>query len=323
MDKTDIDGIATLMGNGFTLQDAMDVLQDEKSKEVFQSIQEHLQRGESLGDFFYKYLPKQHAAYFSGFINFMPFAESLTLVIDILEKEKKNREQLIKGILYPLLLMVGMSAGVFVFNLVVLPKMLALMEGFHMETAGYMKVQKMLQILTTAVCLLVFLCAMVAAYFLQKDKIRDTYRMIAKKMPGSLLVQIASRDFVRFFLECIVRESSTYNALQALKTIEQKPLVGLIAGELDHSLMAGESFSQAVHSRYVEEKLEKFFRIAVLSSDCAKMLQSYLNMCDARLSHQIKRFSTTVQLCSYLIIGFVLIMVYRILMMPMGMLQQM
>ena len=74
MDKTDIDGIATLMGNGFTLQDAMAVLQDEKSKEVFQSIQEHLQRGESLGDFFYKYLPKQHAAYFSGDVSMSCFS---------------------------------------------------------------------------------------------------------------------------------------------------------------------------------------------------------------------------------------------------------
>lgn len=323
MDKTNTEGIVSLMENGFSLQDAMEVLQDQKSKSVFMKIREHLQKGENVSDFFAMYLPGQYAGYFSGFIRFMPFTESLSLSMHILEKEKKNREKLIRGILYPLLLMLGMSAGIFVFNLIVLPKMLSLMEGFHMETTGYAHVQSLLQIMTTVICLLVFSGMIAAAYCLQKSRIKGTYRLVARKMPNSLLVQIASRDFIRFFLECIERESSTYNALQALKTIEQKPLVGMIAAELDQALMAGKSFAEAVHCQYVEEKLEKFFRIAILSEDCAKMLQGYLDMCDTRLNQQIKRFSTIVQLCSYLIIGFVLIMVYRILMMPMSMLQQM
>ena len=114
----------------------------------------------------------------------------------------------------------------------------------------------------------------------------------------------------------------TIQALAMLKALRNKPLVALIASELDRSLAEGEELIAAMSSPYVETALCRFMRIAVCSSECEAMLEGYLEMVQKRTEKQIRTFSRTVQLFSYTLIGIVLIFVYRILMMPMIMLQR-
>ena len=52
------------------------------------------------------------------------------------------------------------------------------------------------------------------------------------------------------------------------------------------------------------------------------MLEGYLEMTKARTETQIRRFSRTVQFVSYLLIGVMIVLMYRLLLMPMNMMQR-
>ena len=64
-------------------------------------------------------------------------------------------------------------------------------------------------------------------------------------------------------------------------------------------------------------------KTAVYSSDCERMLEGYLEMTRVRTETQIRRFSRTVQFVSYLMIGIMIVLMYRLLLMPINMMQQM
>jgi type II secretory pathway component PulF len=172
---------------------------------------------------------------------------------------------------------------------------------------------------------LFILCAfavLFALWRLSPAKIAETYRFLCPRLKDSWLVMAASRDFTRFFLECVRRKVPTMQALRMLKQMKEKPLVALIASELDESLMNGTSFEKAMASPYVESALARFIHLAAAAANAETMLEGYLAMSAKRTEAAIRRFSACVQLFSYSLIGLVLIFVYSILMLPMTMLQQ-
>ena len=135
------------------------------------------------------------------------------------------------------------------------------------------------------------------------------------------MVQKASAEFARYFLECVRVRISTIHTMKILLDIKEKPLVRLIAKELNDSLSKGESFEETLHTPFVEHALQQFFQIALHGSNCEKMLEGYLVMNQQRHIKQVRIFTRSVQLSCYGTIGLILLVIYQILMLPMQMLQ--
>lgn len=319
--KEDCEAIARLMDNGFTLQECMNILEEKENTDVFRTITERLNQGEQLSSFFHLYCPPEYRGYFEGFIRYMPFQESLEAAIHIVKAEEKQRTEIIHGMAYPVLLFAGMMAGIWLFCRFVLPSMISMMSGFHMDGTSYMVLQKTILFVSQLFLFLMIFVVLIVIFALQKKNLVKTYQILAGKFPDSVFVQYASADFARFYLECEKRNVSTSEAMKILKTIDEKPLVAYIAGRMDEHLLKGETLEEAVRNAGVEAALLRFLRIAVYSSECEKMLEGYLDMVHMRTERSIRRFSRIIQLFSYSSIGFVLVFVYRILMMPMNMLQ--
>lgn len=321
LSKEDIKAIVSLMENGLSLQESMKILKDKTNESIFLSINEHLKHGETLTEFFYLYVPLKYRSYLEGFMKYMTFQEALSTSIDIVSEEEKNQQEIIRGMLYPTLLLIGMICGIFLFNEMILPNMITLMAGFSLDSNSYMSLQKLIRLLSLLLMVLSVLIIVILYFLLHKRNIVKTYCYISQVFPNSILSQNASEQFAQFFLECMKRNISTQNSLLILSTLKDKPLVSFIASCMDEHLNKGESLQQAIKVTHVEATLLRFFTVALYASDCEGMLKGYLEMVKIRKMNAIKRYSRNVQLFSYSIIGVVLIFVYRILMMPMNMLQ--
>lgn len=321
LSKEDCRSIVSLMLNGLSLQEAMHILKDKRNGKIFMEIENKLQQGETLSTFFYLYLEKNYSSYFCGFIQYMPFLESLSTSIDIIDAEESNRVEIMKGMLYPTLLLVGMLVGIWIFNETILPNMIKLMSGFSLDAQSYVILQKGMKatsfiLMTGAVT---SVCIVLIA--LQKKYIISTYCFISTIFSNSILSQYASQQFAQFFLECQKRNIATKKALEILSSLKEKPLVSYIAKSMNEHLIHGDSLQEAMKTTHVEPALLRFFTVALYASDCEGMLEGYLEMVKIRKQNAIRKYSRNVQVFSYSMIGIVLIFVYRILMMPMTMLQ--
>ena len=321
LDEETCRSIAVLVKSGFTLQDAMRVLEDRRNTDIFHEIRTRLAKGENLASFFSGYCPKAYRSSVSGFLRYLPFDTAVMLGITVSENDKKKRETVMREMLYPVLLMCGMLAGIFLFSQYVLPRMLDLLKGFGGVSGGMDAVRRAVQILSAFLLAVFGISAISAAVLLSRPLIQKTYAFMTVHHRGSLLIRAASEDFTLFFLECVRMNISTINTLKLLQQIPEKPLVAMIASELDRILLSGVSFDQAVGSSYVEEPLSRFFRTAFYASECEKMLEGYLEMSRVRTKVMIRRFTLTVQSVSYLMIGAMLVFVYLVMMMPLRMLQ--
>jgi len=323
LDDETLDSICLLLSSGFSFQETLKILETDANQKIFDAVNAQLSEGKAVDSFISGYCSKQIRVYLSGFLSYMNLRDALSAALSICRQEKHEKSVLIKGCLYPCLLLCGMFAGIFLFASFVLPVMLGLMGSLHIDSAvdyalmaGIIRTGSMVMaILTTAGGI----CAMM---MLQQKRIRKTYLLMAEKFPESLLVKTATRDFTRFFLECCRRKLSTYEALHILSALQEKPLVSLIAKMLDESLLRGDTLEEAMRCCPLEKALIRFIHIAASAKDSTSMLEGYLAMCEKRTDASVRRFSRTVQLTSYILIGLMLVFVYSVLMLPMSMLSQ-
>lgn len=321
LSREDCKSLVHLLDNGFSLSDSMEILDERSTHVIFTAIREKLANGEAVVTFFGNYCPNDIQEYFTSFIRYMSFDQALSASISIVEKMEEEKKMIVKGMLYPVLLFIGVIAGIGIFAQFVLPSLISMMSGFHIDGSDYELMQKVILAGSRLFMIVLTVSIIIILVSLQKTNIVKTYRNVSRIRENAILVQYASSDFARFFLECERRGMSTSAILSVLKETKDKPLVAYIASEMDGHLLKGESFEEAVKACHVEKALLKFFRIAVYASDCTRMLEGYLDMVHLRTLAAIRRFSHCVQLVSYASVGIVLIFVYRVLMMPITMLQ--
>ena len=236
---------------------------------------------------------------------------------------RRSQNELLKGLLYPVLMMAGMLMASAIFSLTILPAMISLLEGFHLQDQSYAIMKKAIP-LTAVTVLIIFGIAVIITFIAtRKRHIVASYRFLLRFFRDSLPVQIASRNFTRFFLECVRQKLSTIQCMDILMQLPNRPVVSYIAANLDASMRQGESLEEAADTALLESSLSRFMKTAVYSSDCERMLEGYLEMTRVRTETQIRRFSRTVQFVSYLMIGIMIVLMYRLLLMPINMMQQM
>lgn len=322
MSEEDVKGLSSLLDSGFSFTDALTLMEEDSNREIFNAMRRKLEEGERISDFFSAYCPKSCSDYLIGFMEVLPFGQALKLSLRIEEELKKRKEKLVKGLFYPIALMVGMVFGIMLFNHLILPNMMSLMKSFKVEQDGLDVMAGMMEKGSLFLFFLTIIAVILAMFLLSKKRIRKTYAFFAVKLPGCLLVQTASETFARFYLECVKLNMSTKDTMEMLKNLENQPLASFIAKEVDASLLKGDTLTGALDSPYVENALLRFMKIALYTTDAEKMLEGYLNMTSLRTDRKIKNLSRAVQLVSYSMIGGVLIFVYQVLMLPMSLMQQ-
>ncbi len=317
----DCRAVASLMKNGFSLPDTFRVIRTRKNEKTIEEIRSHLIKGEKAASFFAGYCAPEIRKYLGSFLRYMNFEDSLDLACGLLSKEKQNRENLLKGLFYPVSLLCATIFGILAFNRFVLPSMMGLMHAFQSDTGTFSSfrfwtvlLSELLAILLGAICLAVWI-------FTRHRFITRTYCFVTKHFGHTILTGIASRKFILYFQECLRRETATRRNLTVLKELKEEPLVSFIASELDASLEKGTSLEAAVDSVYVEDLLQYFFRIAMYASDTEGMLEEYLRVTEIRTKKRIRILTKSIQIFCYCMIGGAVIFIYQILMMPMMILQ--
>lgn len=317
----DVEALSALMEGGFAFVDALKVLETKKNKEYFDRMKRQLENGEELRTFIKDYVPSAYQRYLSDFLSFLTVNDSLLLAKAMVEKERSDRQQLFKGLLYPFCLLAGISFGMVLFNKTVLPGMMSMLSSFGTADESVIVLSGFVELFSWVLFVSVIVSSILLLIFLSDARIVSTYRLLAKHFSGTLLVQYASRQFAIFFLQCKARNMSTRQSIALMKNLSSRPLVSFIAGELDRVFLQGETFEHALDSVYIEPSLARFFKISLYGENTEEMLEAYLVMCDERTKRQIKRLTQIMQCITYGAAGIVIVVVYRILMMPMSMLK--
>ena len=322
LDFDTCESLSALLNNGFPFPEAAKILRNRKTAPVFDAVLERLEKGESVDGFLASYMHESIRPLFSAYAGYMPLHNALDLSIRLSREDGEQKKKLLGGVLYPCGLLAGTAGGILLFARYILPVMLSLMASFHMEQGIYASLAGIIRVCAYVFASVLFLCLGAAVYLFHPKRISSTYTYLAKRFPSSLTVQYASRDFTRFYLECMHRGLSTRASLELLSKLDTKPLVACIASQAAALLEQGSAFEEAVYGAGMEPALARFFQIAVYAGDCEGMLEGYLAMFRVRTEKQIRRFSAFVQCLAYTAVGLIIVLVYSVLTMPLTILSE-
>lgn len=307
------------MKHGISFRDALDLLEEDRLHECLCSIDHRLHNGEKLESFLTDYLPPSYRTYFATFIQYLPFLNALDSAGAIVKKERESKAALVKGLLYPVCLFTGMCFGILAFNTFIFPSMISLAKGFEVDIRGYEWIRLITAVLAViAIGFLVFLGIVSVLCFNQK-MIVSTYRFCIRHNSNNLLVKKASEEFAMFFHSCHRQSLSTRNTLEILMNLKGKPLVSYIARRINWMMSEGKNMDFAMKNADVEDALIRFFHTAYYASSLSDMMEGYLKMSEKRTQITIKRISVCVQLFAYCSVGAIVILVYKVLMLPVSM----
>lgn len=309
------------MENGFSFTDTLQILKTKRNERRITHVLEKLEQGQTFKEAFSLLLPHCYRRYFNNFIRYLPVLESMRISVELASHEEKMKQKMMKDMVYPVVMLFVMFIGMYLFNGFVFPQMMTLMTSFEINVSSYYFLRSLIQLLSWLVTILFVVGMLLWVVFQEPNRKCGLYRVLVKYVPDSLMVQKASAEFARYFLECVRVRISTKQTIKILLDMKEKPLVRLIAQELNDALSKGESFEVTLHTPFVEHALQQFFQIAIHGSNCEKMLEGYLVMNQQRHIKQVRIFTRSVQLSCYGAIGLILLVVYQILMLPMQMLQ--
>ncbi len=309
------------MENGFSFTDTLQILKTKRNERRITHVLEKLEQGQTFKEAFSLLLPHCYRRYFNNFIRYLPVLESMRISVELASHEEKMKQKMMKDMVYPVVMLFVMFIGMYLFNGFVFPQMMTLMTSFEINVSSYYFLRSLIQLLSWLVTILFVVGMLLWVVFQEPNRKCWLYRVLVKYVPDSLMVQKASAEFARYFLECVRVRISTKQTMKILLDMKEKPLVRLIAQELNDALSKGESFEVTLHTPFVEHALQQFFQIALHGSNCEKMLEGYLVMNQQRHIKQVRIFTRSVQLSCYGAIGLILLVVYQILMLPMQMLQ--
>jgi competence protein ComGB len=225
-----------------------------------------------------------------------------------------------KNLAYPLLMLAVSLAGILVFNTFCFPAMLSMMEGFAPADSSLTAMAALLRISSYSMLALLAAAAFLGICLLPSKNRVKAYERLCRTPLGSLWVQYESLNFARFLTESLRAGLATQQAMTMFSSLSFHPLAADLARKTEKALQEGESLDAAMQGPEFDPLLPRFLRLAAYVEEPADLLESYLEMGTKRLEARIHRLLKVLEGISYACIGYMVILVYQVLMLPLNLL---
>ena len=93
-DKLECQGIVSLMENGFSFTDTLQILKTKRNERRITQVLEKLEQGQTFKEAFSLLLPHCYRRYFNNFIRYLPVLESMRISVELATHEEKMKQKM-------------------------------------------------------------------------------------------------------------------------------------------------------------------------------------------------------------------------------------
>ena len=93
-DKLECQGIVSLMENGFSFTDTLQILKTKRNEHRIIHVLEKLEQGQTFKEAFSMLLPQGYRRYFDNFIRYLPVLESMRISVELASYEEKMKQKM-------------------------------------------------------------------------------------------------------------------------------------------------------------------------------------------------------------------------------------
>ena len=317
VDKFTVESISLLLKSGFSIHQIYEILD---LNNIFAINNLNSEDNIDIERIFISYLPNKYASVLNNLLKVLPLSDALSLTIEIIDKEDTRTKILYKNLAYPVILIICMIGGLFLFSNVLLPSVISLLNTFQTADSNLFNIAMILNnIFHILLYLIVFFLVLAMYAFYDKNKVK-AYLFLNKIRKNNIFEKIISEKFANLYRICLQKGLSTKETVMFIKGYDSF-LMQYIGDRLNEGLEEGKDFLKVIHSLPIDDLLKQFVKVSVLSLQPTEVMEAYIELMQIKINNSIKTFSKTFQTISYICFGFVVILVYQILTIPMQMIQ--
>lgn len=313
----DVSYLSKLLNTNMSVNECFTLLENKANKKIFADIRNKLDQGEMIENAIKDHLPKQLKTYVISLLNTLSLSASLTLSLKFDQRAREGKRELINSLAYPLILLFITMTSLYLFYLYGIDSIFTLIRTFEADIELFDSLRLVFRIVINVFYYLILILFVLSLFFFKPANVIMLYIFVSKYLPNSLLNIHYSQEFMALFLICSEAGYKTRQSLEILKAMTSKPVISFLAFHLDESLMEGESLKEATRKNYYDSSLSRFIKIANYTNEFSDVIGSYVELSRERIRRRIKRYTSTLQMYTYIFIGLIIIFIYQILFMPM------
>lgn len=307
--------LGKLLTKGYPILDCLQILQKDTS-----SFQEELQNGKVIQDILlWNAKPKlqQHLLFF---LSITSFGNAILCATHIYQMEGNLRKRIMKECSYPLFIFLFAYATLWIFLQYVIPQLLL---SFSQESLSFFFIMS-IQILKFICNLITIILLLVMMERVVMKRRRTPQKALDFLSRRKLVKEYISYMFSNYLKELDMDGLSTKRAIEYLTNSSQQALFAGFVTSLKKEIEEGEDFKDVVSSH--EQLCPMFqtcFTIGVTTGNLSDSLQDYTDFQEEQWYIKIQKFSIYIQCFSYGFVGFLIILVYQIMLVPLQLLETM
>lgn len=305
--------LSMFLSHGYSLQEALTQLDGSAGK-----LLEELEAGEAFESILMKYSPKGFHQYFRLFVQMMPLGEAMQAALELNEHQHKLRRRLAKKAVYPLFLFGLSFLLIQLFSKLIVPMMLQAFSALEGAENVMMLMEWMNRLCALILWVLGFVLLMII--LLQHPRFRVHLLLSAARYSQSIRLYI-SYVFACCYTPLCVHGCATIDALQYLCASEDLLISGL-AHRIHAKLLEGSELIDAFEAvSCFDAQLCAAIQRGLLLSCAEEMLQFYIEQAQHQLEALMKRIANLISLSAYLFVGALVLVVFQVMMLPLGILE--
>lgn len=317
MNKQEYLFLSQLLEKGYPLLDAFTFLGKDMDE-----VKSALEHGATIEEIFIQNQKGRFYTHLAFFLKVSSLSGAIQSALHMTEFEEGVKKKLIKQCSYPLFLLVFAFVIMVFFTGFIIPQM---MNSFDI-TDDFSTLMLLLNILQYAfilfVCLIVtFALIYIVMSFQPKKRSEWIYR---NRTWLPLCKDVLSYQLSGYLYELHNKGISTRMSFLYLKHMNETSLLHMLMQEMITALEIGEDLLTQIETTHLlNASFKQMYKIGTCNDAMCEMLEMFMKQQEQVWNRLIKRCGLGIQCAAYLFIACMVLVVYQIMLVPLGMLNTM
>lgn len=318
----DLKALSLLLDAGMQFNQAIDLLKDDFSIDIFTQIQTNLKRGENIYEIIQTFCDRSIGIFLKTFSTYLPFSKALYLTLELKDKYDQIKNTLYKHSSYPVLLITLTLSTAFLFNTFFFDQLIEMISGFQLDLTMVYQAKFLITIILQFSLILLLILLITFRFSLKNQTKIPFFLYLNKFFPNNVLTVYASHLFLNFYISCLKQGLKTKESLDLLQGFKELKYISFLAYHINEHFMRGETYSNAIGNPLIDVKMKRFIELSTYAENQCEILTMYIELNQMKFIQQTKRLGNVLQAIAYMLIFVLVFLIYNILLMPMSVIER-
>lgn len=244
----------------------------------------------------------------------------LDFMLSIQKFKTTLKSLILKALTYPIILYSLMYSLMLFFILFLLPQMFNIIELFDLQQNLLTILNITLKCVFTLISLINLVLIVLLVLLINKQRLKMFLNLNQNSKMLIFLKEIYTYQFSHFFHLLINKGFSTKLALQIMREGSTSYITSWIATLISYQLETGDAFEVSINNPLLDKQFILLCQLGSKNNQLIELLETYHMTIQKRIHDRINQIGSIIKSITYVLLGFLIIMMYQILLAPMSLL---